>query len=90
MTMKATFFLRNLSFDTSDFAGSKLFTIDEEYFRQRLLNFHQPNPNLTSPSPNSAAQTLKEIYKMCEIEGEEEEEDSDSLERANALFQEVN
>lgn len=55
MTMKATFFLRNLSFDTSEFEEKKLFTVDEEYFEQRMLNFHQPNINLTSPSPNSAA-----------------------------------
>jgi hypothetical protein len=44
--------------------------------------------NQNSPSPNSAAQTLKEIYKLCKTDEDyvEEEEDSDSLERANELF----
>lgn len=44
--------------------------------------------NHNSPSPNSAAQTLKEIYKLCKTDEdyEEEDEDSESLERANELF----
>lgn len=35
-----------------------------------------------------AAKTLNEIYKLCKTheDYEEEEEDSDSLERANQLF----
>ena len=40
-----------------------------------------------SPSPHAAARTLKEIYKLCKTNEEEsEEEDSESLERANELF----
>ena len=34
MTMKATFALNNLSFETADFAGN-LFTVDEEYIELR-------------------------------------------------------
>jgi hypothetical protein len=41
-----------------------------------------------SPSPNAAAQTLKEIYKLCKTDEdcEDDDEDSDSIERANELF----
>jgi len=41
-----------------------------------------------SPSPNSAAKTLKKIYQMCKTDEncEDEEEDSDSAEKANELF----
>lgn len=44
--------------------------------------------NKNSPSPNSAAQTLKEIYKLCKTDEdyEEDDEDDESLERANELF----
>lgn len=41
----------------------------------------------SNPSPHAAARTLKEIYKLCKTNDEEsEEEDSESLERANELF----
>jgi hypothetical protein len=39
LTMKVAFSLQNLSFDTSDF-NSKLFTIDEEYLKQRSAGFN--------------------------------------------------
>lgn len=40
-----------------------------------------------SPTPNRAAQTLKEIYKLCKTDEDcEDDEDSDSVERANELF----
>lgn len=44
--------------------------------------------NKNSPTPSAAAQTLKEIYKLCKTDEdlEDEEEDSDSIERANELF----
>jgi len=44
--------------------------------------------NINTHSPNKAAQTLKEIYKLCKTDEDcdEEDEDSDSIERANELF----
>jgi hypothetical protein len=40
-----------------------------------------------SPSPHAAARTLKEIYKHCKTnDQDDEDEDSESLERANELF----
>lgn len=52
--------------------------------QNRLIQLMHKN----SPSPNSAAQTLKEIYKLCKTDEdcEEDDEDSDSIERANELF----
>jgi hypothetical protein len=39
-------------------------------------------------NPNQASHTLNEIYKLCKTDEdyEEEDEDSESLERANELF----
>jgi hypothetical protein len=43
--------------------------------------------NKNSPSPNQAAQTLKEIYKLCKTDEDlDDDDDSDSVERANELF----
>ena len=91
LTMKAAFSLQNLSF-TSEFPA-KFFTVDEEYMKIKVQNnlaFLSQNKLvqwMNSPSPNSAAHTLKEIYKRCKTdEYNEDEEDSESLERANQLY----
>ena len=100
--MKAEFNLQNLRFNPAELSTNhQLFTIDEEYIRQRQQaqihaqatnpNFHMMNSNFlrdtNNQSPHAAARTLKEIYKLCKTNDEEsEEEDSESLERANELF----
>lgn len=41
------------------------------------------------PSPDTASQNLKAIYKLCKTNedfDDDEDEDSESLERANELF----
>ena len=99
--MKANFSLRNLNFDRTPLT-SELFNIDEEYQKLRTQNFLS---SLTSnlkgfsasklrlinncPSPYTASQTLKDIYKKCKTneDADEDSEDSESLERANELFQ---
>lgn len=44
--------------------------------------------NKNSPSQSQAARTLQDIYKLCKTDEDfdEDDEDSDSLERANELF----
>jgi hypothetical protein len=97
MTMKASFSLTNLSFDTSDFSKN-LFTIDEEYMKVKMEQNHNlffrnsesliPLLNQNFQNPKAAAHTLNEIYKLCKTDEdyEEDDEDSESLERAQDLF----
>ena len=43
--------------------------------------------NQNAPTSKAAARTLKEIYKLCKTDEDyDDEEDSESLERANVLF----
>jgi hypothetical protein len=97
LSMKASFSLQNLQFDITDFQKNH-FSIDEEYMKIRLqhnLNINILNQNSilqminkNSPRQSRAARTLQDIYKLCKTDEdfEDDEEDSDSLERANELF----
>ena len=53
--------------------------------QQRMFNLM----NMATPADITSSQTLKEIYKLCKTNedfDDEEDEDSESLERANELF----
>ena len=86
--MNAAFSLSNMSFDTSDFPDN-LFTVDEQYKRQRAQGDGRGPGLIQIISPNRpSAHTLDEIYKLCKTDEDynDDEEDSESLERANELF----
>jgi len=79
-----------LCFNPEELRTNEFFEVDDKYLRMRMQNLNRMHLPQSDRSPHAAARTLKEIYRHCKTSGasdDESEEDEESLERANELFQ---